>query len=208
VWERPDQTKTQGALTLVDILCPNLSIYQRGGPDVTRYFEARRAAGQELWFYQCSGPVRLYDPSRYHRLMAWHAFQAGATGIGFWAFGDTGGARTSWNEYAGARVSFAPAFIGLDDATDAVHWQAVREGIEDYEYLAMLRDAVQQAPGSGVRDEAERLLSEAPSAVIGAPSAGYEWSPGIDREAPDTYRLRVLSLLERMATRVLGTPKA
>jgi len=198
VWERPDQTKTQDAITLIDVLCPNVSIFYKGGPDVARYFEQRRAEGQTLWFYQCSGPARQFDPSRYHRLQAWHAFRYGAQGIGFWSFGDTGGAQSSWNEYAGARVAFAPAFIGVDDATDGIHWQAVREGIEDYEYLAMLREAAERTPDAALRAEAEQLLAEAPAAVIGDYSPDYKWSPNIDRSAPDVYRLRALSLLERM----------
>jgi hypothetical protein len=51
------------------------------------------------------------------------------------------GVETSWNDYATTNMSDAPAFIGRRDVTDSVHWQAVREGVEDYEYLAMVRDA-------------------------------------------------------------------
>ncbi len=198
IWERPDQAKIQEALTRVDILCPNVSLFYRGGPAVARYFAQRQAAGQKLWFYQCSGPARLFDPSRYHRLQSWHAFRYGAVGIGFWAFGDTGGAKSSWNEYAASGTAYAPAFLGVADATDSVHWQAVREGIEDYEYLAMLRDAAARAEDPRLKTRAEALLAEASAAVIGRYRPEYDWSRGTGHDAPDRYRLRVLSLLEQM----------
>ncbi len=197
-WVQPEQAKLQEAITLADIVCPQLAIFHSGGPSAIQYYEQRRDAGQRLWFYQCSGPARVFDPSRYHRLTAWHAFRHGASGIGFWAFGDTGGGASSWNEYAGTRTAFTPAFIGVDQVTDGIHWQAVREGIEDYEYLSMLRDAASRTENSGLRAEAERLLHEAPEAVIGRYRPEWAWVPGIDRAQPDIYRLRVLALLERM----------
>ena len=198
-WERPDKTKVQEALTLPDILCPNVSIFYKGGPDVAQYFAARRAQGQKLWFYQCSGPARLFDPSRYHRLQSWHAFKHGAVGLGFWAFGDTGGAPTSWNEYAMGRTAYAPAFLGLEDATDGVHWQAVREGMEDYETLSLLRDAAGRTKNAKLKAQAEALLAEAPAAVLGEYTSEYDWRKDVeDRQAPDTYRLKALALLEKM----------
>jgi hypothetical protein len=197
-WVQPGQAKLQEAITLADIVCPQLAIFHSGGPSAIQYYEQRRDAGQRLWFYQCAGPARVFDPSRYHRLTAWHAFRHGASGIGFWAFGDTGGGASSWNEYAGTRTAFTPAFIGVDQVTDGIHWQAVREGIEDYEYLSMLRDAASRTENSGLRAEAERLLHEAPEAVIGQYRPEWAWVPGIDRAQPDIYRLRVLALLERM----------
>ena len=74
----------------------------------------------------------------------------------------------------------------------------MREGIEDYEYLAMLRDAAARTADAGLRAEAEKLLREAPEAVIGDYKPDYAWLDGVDRSAPDTYRLKVLALLERM----------
>jgi hypothetical protein len=197
-WAHPEEARLQPAITLADIVCPQIAIFYGGGPTAIRYYEERRDAGQRLWFYQCSGPARLFDPCRYHRLASWHAFRYGAEGIGFWAFGDTGGGCSSWNEYAGTRTSFTPAFLGITDVTDGVHWQAVREGIEDYEYLSMLRDAASRTRNDDLRADAERLLVEALEAVIGQYKPDWAWVSGIDRAQPDVYRIRVLDLLERM----------
>ncbi len=197
-WLHPQEARLQRAITLADIVCPQLAIFYAGGPTAIQYYQGRREAGQRLWFYQCSGPTRLFDPCRYYRRAAWHAFRHGAVGIGFWAFGDTGGGRSSWNEYAGTRTAFTPAFIGVDDVTDAIHWQAVREGVEDYEYLCLLRDAAARTSDAELRAQAEQLLDEALDAVTGHYEPDWTWTPEVDRGTPDAFRLRVLELLERM----------
>jgi hypothetical protein len=197
-WLHPEETGLQQAITLADMVCPNIAIFYGGGPAAIQYYQQRRDAGQRLWFYQCSGPTRHFDPCRYYRRSAWHAFRYGAEGIGFWSFGDTGGGRSSWNEYAGTRTAFTPAFLGIDDVTDGVHWQAVREGIEDYEYLSMLKDAASRTESGELRAQAARLLAEALEDVIGQYQPDWAWAPEVDRAKLDAYRLRALDLLERM----------
>ena len=202
IFPRPDQVSPPEAFTLVDELCLHLGIYSRGGSPVARYFEERRAAGQRLWVYQTSGPVRLLDPTQYFRMQAWHAFSIHAIGIAFWSFGDTGGRASSWNEYATGTIAYAPAFIGPFDVTDSVHWQAVREGIEDYEYLSMLSDTAGSTADSGQRAAAMALRREALDELPGS----YVREPSWNRNAPvharpDVYRLRILSFLESIHPR-------
>jgi hypothetical protein len=198
LWERPDQVKLQDSITLIDTLCPNLIFYHRGGPEVERYFEGLRAAGHTLWFYTCDGPVRGFDPDLYYRRMAWHAFAHNAVGIGFWAFGDTGGAVSSWNDYTTQRPSFTPVFISPDGVTDGIHWQAVREGVEDYEYLAMLRDAAARTRDPELKRKAEDLLTTATAAITSRDHWDYAWRPYTEHAQIDEFRLRVLAMIELM----------
>jgi hypothetical protein len=195
VWPRPDQVAPADSLTLVDDLCFHLGVYSRGGEPVARYFEGRRAAGQRLWMYQTTGPARLLDPTSYYRLAGWYAFRAGAVGSAFWAFGDTGGAETSWNDYAGT-LSDAPAFIGRQGVTDSVHWQAVREGVEDYEYLAMVQDAAARTQDPALKAQAIALVGEALAKVPKPYTGWFEWDRDPTHARPDEYRLRLLSVLE------------
>jgi hypothetical protein len=198
VWPRPDQVAPADSLTLVDDLCFHLGVYSRGGKPVGKYFEGRRAAGQRLWMYQTTGPARLLDPTTYYRLAGWYAFRARAEGSAFWAFGDTGGAETSWNDYATTNMSDAPAFIGRRDVTDSVHWQAVREGVEDYEYLAMVKDAVTQTLDLGRKASALALVAEALAEVPKPYTGWFEWDRDAVHARPDEYRLRMLLLLESL----------
>jgi hypothetical protein len=205
-WLRPDQTKYQEAITLSDILCPFVREYEKGGDPVERYFE-QRAAGQQLWFYQCAGPVRLFDPTHYYRGRAWWIFARGGSSLQFWSFGNNGGdlnlggGKNSWNEYDSLTLNFAPAFLRPSNVTDSIHWQAVREGVEDYEYLAKLRDRIaQQATDSKWKERAQEVLHQAPSQVMGSAPFGLQWkqaSPSMS-EQPDIWRLRALRLLEEI----------
>ncbi len=113
-----------------------------------------------------SGRPRLFDPVAYFRLQPWHFFTAGAGGSGLWSYSDAGGRGgkgNSWNEYELTRVSFSPVYIASDILTNSKHWEATREGVEDYQYLKMLRDRVaeleKQDKESPFISEGSRLLN-------------------------------------------------
>jgi hypothetical protein len=200
-WTHPEKNPIQEAITLPDILCPNLDVYLRGKLDTIRYWEKIRQSGHKLWFYQCAGPVRNFDPTVYYRLMAWQAFKAKAEGIGFWSFGDIGGGSSSWNEYTITGVAYAPEFIEDAGVTDSVHWQAVREGIEDYEYLSMLRDATQKCRNQKLKSEANALIEEIVDALTAdryEGSAGKTWKDNPLHAKVDESRIRILRMLEKI----------
>ncbi len=163
-WERPDLIEEQDSITQADILCPVPGRYY-GNPEVTKYYQTLRRQGKELWFYQCGGPVRLFDPQGYYRFQAWHTWAVGGTGQGFWSFGDTSFSPTSFNDYLSTYFSFTPAFIDHDTVYNSVHWDSVREGIQDYEELAMLDDAIKASTNSVLRIRAQKVLKDAVASV-------------------------------------------
>lgn len=198
-WARPDQTKIQEAITEADIICPMVPIYHGGGEPVKNYFANLKKNGKELWFYQCTGPTRTYDPQAYFRYQAWHTFSIGGTGQGFWSFGDVGTAMNSWNEYSAGNVSYAPAFLGKDTVHNSVHWDAVREGMQDYEELAMLKDAIQTSKNPRLKAEAEKVLQDAIAAVTGAWSKEYSWLDAkIDPQLADLQLAKVRAMLAQL----------
>ncbi len=164
-WARPDQTKHQEAITLMDVLCAALPTYKNGGTAVQSYYQNLRAQGRELWFYQTNGPSWGLNPQLYYRYQSWHAFAAGAAGHGFWSFSDTGKAATSWNGYSNIGIYYAPAYLDKETVYNSVHWEAVREGMEDHEELAMLRDAVAASRDTAWKARAEQVLNNTVNAV-------------------------------------------
>lgn len=204
IWEDPThrepwKTALPELFEICDALCPNLNIFYGGGERSFEFYRSlREEKGKKLWFYQCSGPARLLDPYYYHRLLAWHCFRHGAVGMGFWAYADTGWSDV-WNEYAARRTIYSPVYIGEDFVVTSKHWEAVREGVEDYEYLRMLRDAVGRTKDSELARKAEKLLREAIEAVAGSHDAKLlHWEVPKDRTAADRMRLRILSMLEKI----------
>ena len=187
--------KNQDSITPVDIICPTLSAYFDGGRPLQKYFQQLRAQGKQQWFYQCTGPVRLYDPQLYYRYQAWNAFAEGATGQGFWSFSDTSHAPSSFSEYGTARINYAPVFFDDDTVYDSVHWDAVREGMEDYEELAMLQDAINASNNTAWKQQAGQTLDDAIKAVTGIWSRVYWWYQKSDPGLADAQLQNVRALL-------------
>lgn len=207
IWEdpvhrQPEKEAVPELFEVCDVLCPNLGIFGSGSEASRQFYADLRERGKTLWFYQCSGPAKTYDPYYYHRLQHWYCFKYGAVGSGFWAYGDAAGAGTSWNELRAGRTSYTPVYIDPTSITDGKHMEAVREGLEDYEYLRMLRDHADKLQADGKRQRAERareLLGQVLDEVCGE---GYEpgrvsWLVDKDRSAADRARERILEELTR-----------
>lgn len=212
VWVRPDLVKNQGSITSADVISPALPEYYHGGVHAKKYYENLRRQGKELWLYQCTGPVRLFDPQRYYRYQAWHVYSINGTGQGFWSFGDTGTSNTSWNDYINSTyLSFTPAFIDVETVNNSIHWDAVREGMTDFEELAMLRDAIQAGTNAPLRAQAQKIHDDAVKAVTGIWNAGqpnaerfsvnthYDWrSDEYNAELADQQLEKVRAMLSRL----------
>ncbi|MCL4217546.1 MAG: hypothetical protein KJ052_11165, partial [Candidatus Hydrogenedentes bacterium] len=123
----------------------------------------------------------------------------GAPSSYFWAFGDSGGS-WSWNEYRNQRNGYTPLFIDGNGVTPGKHLEACREGIQDYEYLIMLEQAIAKArdagrDGAAVR-EAQSLLDTLPLEVC---QEGYlpsfYWPDELDRTRADLAREKIAEAL-------------
>ena len=123
--------------------------------------------------------------------------------MGFWNYFNYyhGAKGSAWNEYTTSKTSFGVVYITDDSVTDGKHWEATREGIEDYEYLAMLRRRVDELKARGVNSaalqDAARLLETAPEQVAGPhfdPSLA-QLSAEQGRSAADRYCVRILEAL-------------
>lgn len=149
---------------LVDIWCPLT-------PSLASDFYAkRRQAGDTLWTYVCCSPKPPFanffvdEPAIDHRIVFWQARQHGATGLLYWS--------TSWWDGLPTAASGKPCFpdapirfteLGTYKTFKAngdgfllypgknmsplpsIRLEAIRDGIEDYESLAMLSRLVEQA---------------------------------------------------------------
>lgn len=154
----PDNRDARAMLEICDILCPAIGTYREGGKKMADGFEELRKGGRELWLY--SSPTLEADI--YYRDHAWTCWKAKATGLGFWAYGDAGGRGNSWNQVGATGPIYTPVYIDSKSVTDGKHWLAIIEGIQDYEYLRLLRDRVEE---TGDR-EAKKLIESLPDKVL------------------------------------------
>ncbi len=165
----------------VDIWCP-LSPRVLGD-----FYQERREAGDTLWMYTCCSPKPPHanffvdEPAIDHRILFWQARQAGATGFLYWCV-------TYWHglpNASGDEPHFPDVPIHMrdlgtygnykDNGDGVLIWpgrdrkplasirlECIRDGIEDYEYLALLSRLVECATALPPDDRpGEQLLSEA-----------------------------------------------
>jgi len=188
----------------VDALCPYRRQFMTKGEWYTDLIEDLRQRGKQIWLYSADGPARSFDPFSYYLMQEWHAFGVGAIGSNFWCFTDNG--RVScWNEYpAPGNGPYCPTYIDATSITAAKYMEAIREGIEDYEYLTMLRARVTELRGKGVDDvrvdEAAHLLDTAVERVMAMDmEPSYTWDVEKDRAVQDRVRIEVLEALVGLA---------
>lgn len=195
-----------------DIICPPLpSITAKGTVDY--YEKLRRERGKEIWLYSCCGPVRIFDPVVYFRGQAWYAWKIGATGSMFWAFGAAGSIADSFRPFAQTSEDYSPFFVSPTGAFRAKQSEALMEGVQDYEYLSMLRERIDRfkAQGRNVA-EYERLLAETVESALPKEAwlknnvykffesaSRYDWSYAHDHVSMDEARIKILRALEKLA---------
>jgi hypothetical protein len=208
IWEDPTWANPASAnpqmFAVSDVLSPNLKQWIDSNVSFRDFYLNQQQNGKELWFYSCEGPAKLLDPYSYHRMQAWFCYQYGAKGSCFWSYADARGV-SSWNEYlATANGGFTPLFIDSVSVTTGKHLEAIREGIEDYEYLKMLKDRVDELVGQGRSDavitEAQALLTEVVDSVTACmtDSGQQSWLVQKDRTVADMKRIEILDMLVQL----------
>jgi hypothetical protein len=183
-----------------DVLVPNRGHWLTRDEAFRERFRTLHKKGKRLGFYSCDGPARCFDPFSYYLVQAWHAFGEGGTWMGFWAFSDNAGT-SCWNEYvAPGNGPYCPLYLDAESVTPAKYMEAIGEGIQDYEYLVMLRERVAAAKRAGKASDAvaraERLLGGAVGRVLaGENGTNYRWDEAKDRGVADRVRREVLEAL-------------
>ena len=173
---------------LVDIWCP---LTPRADSE---FYRRRLSAGDTLWTYVCCSPKPPYanffidQPAVDHRVLFWQVRKLGATGLLYWCM--------CWWDGLPTPAAGKPCFpdVPIDMAKvgtyrsfkvngdgfllypgpewtpySSIRLEVIRDGIEDYEYLALLATLVNRArslpldqrPRADLIAEAERLCHAA-----------------------------------------------
>jgi len=142
---------------VVDLWCQTMCYYER--EDIWRFL---RSTGE---------PIILFGPYMdghswceayvHYRLQPWRVFATNSDGAGFHLYDGY-----NWTP---PRTMIWPEeeFEGESYTVTTRRWESMREGWEDYLYLYLLRQAIEQGRGSKTeRTEARRLLDELPAYVL------------------------------------------
>ena len=202
---QPNEAETCREMhSLVDVIVPHRPQALRAKDWFREMLAELREQGKQLGLYSAHGPARTFDPFSYYLLEPWNCFAIGGSWVGFWAFG--GDSRFSvWNEYAiQGRGSYCPMYLDDRGVTAAKYMEAVREGVQDYEYLVMLRDRIraleqQDATGAALAQAKELLASACDRVHVGEKGINYRWDEQKDRSVADVVRTEILEALSALA---------
>ncbi len=167
-WPRLQTSAPEQSLVgAVDIWCPTIDHFDPA------LLERRMAEGDRLWFYTVWGRpgIMIEFPSTDYRIMFWQCWKYGAEGFLYWGTthwgynlkGEERWPNRPWityNEQPGHNGCGYMIYPGPDGEPYAsVRLALVRDGIEDYEYFNLLRQAYEARAAS--LSEAERAEIEA-----------------------------------------------
>jgi hypothetical protein len=183
----------------VDIWVPHSDCFE------PEYLETRRRAGDEIWEYVCISAQKPYAniwgidfPGTDPRVVFWQCYAEEITGFLYWATDYW--EKDPWQEpltYPGGNGDGSLLYYGPDGPVNSLRWEAVRDGIEDYDYLAMLQKLARRAGDEGrapeLRQRARELLDVTP---VTRSYTDYSTSPSVIAE----QRARIGRLIERLVT--------
>ncbi len=115
---------------------------------------------KELWFYECGYKADFKG----YVAGGWYDALNGASGSGYWSYGDTGGNPSNWNMYPKfTRDNYSPLYIDATTVTNSREWEGIMESLENGEYVLMLRDKLKQRKSAGKAvSKLEKLLASRP----------------------------------------------
>jgi len=160
---------------LIDVWCLQDSHCMRY-PD---WFGTIRSFEKELWTYECLRPMKAKEPYSYYRLLPWRAFKRGQTGAGFWIYyyglNFKPGA-VPWNDtlrphgFSGVVYGkkASPVAELEENIVPSRRWEAWLEGVEDYQYLFELQQAINKIKKKDPKTarDAQRILDEQVNRVL------------------------------------------
>lgn len=176
-WPRLQTSAPEQALVgAVDVWCPTIDAFN---PEL---LATRMAQGDRLWFYTVWGRpgIMIEFPATDHRIMFWQCWKYGAEGFlywgtTFWEYNITGDGRwpdrpwIPYNSQPGHNGCGYLIYPGPDgQPLSSLRLAMVRDGIEDYEMLHLLKTLLEQKRAHAtetLRARAEAALAIAPEVV-------------------------------------------
>ncbi|MBI2302007.1 MAG: DUF4091 domain-containing protein [Armatimonadetes bacterium] len=171
----PDVAEARRMDALTDVWVPHYKVHF--AEDMKPFFDLLSASGKPHWcyFYSEGGNDKGQDPTRHYLAKFWWAYQAGVTGVGYWAqqyYGDP------WYR-AQSRAAYDTSLVYPVEGgvVASRRWEAWRRGWQDYQLLALTRAALEaRGDAAGRAKLAQRV--ESVVAVPGDPvraEAAREW---------------------------------
>ena len=140
---------------VLDIWCVHLPVLDT--PNNKTVLEGVRA-GHEAWTYVNHNPPRPYGnffidfAAVEHRVLFWQTWALGFRGMHYWCVNAYGEGQDPWTD----QLDITPAngngslvYPGPEGPVSSIRWETIRDGIEDYDYLALLSERMRELKAKG-----------------------------------------------------------
>jgi hypothetical protein len=136
----------------LNIWCPHLD-YLGSEPGFREFLKERKNTGESVWWYVCNNPREPYNNfhvdmcAMAHRTLLWQQKREGLQGllywdVTFWPKTLQGG---PWEDmdtlgtgyYGDGSLLYPGKKVGVNGPVSSVRMEVVRDGLEDYDYLAL-----------------------------------------------------------------------
>lgn len=206
--EQPEKNLT-GA---VDIWVPIIDSYDEAAA------KERQAAGEQVWWYVCCGPHHPYPnnfidyPAVEQRILPWISWNYGVNGILYWqttywrdnpydtSMSYTTDGKVKWGNGDGRllypAVKTPSSTFVAKGPVPSIRWEMIREGIEDYDYFAILKAKVDDLKKSGKTSAALTKADNALNAIGACAKSRTEFTR--DPRKLDEVRATVAEAIEAL----------
>lgn len=126
------------------------------------------AKGREVWWYVDHMPPRPYGnffldfTGMEHRMLFWQAWALGVRGFHYWCVNYSQPGQDPYNDVSDATPVNGDGLLvypGAGGPVSSIRWEIVRDGIEDYDYFALMMERRAKLRAGGAQHEA--LLARA-----------------------------------------------
>ena len=204
IWDEARLTP-QSLIDAVDTVAINLGFSEVMDPAYWAWAQALARKGKTIEIYACDGPARRLDPYTYYRLTSWRAAFLGARTVSFWSLTYTGESPSDHEFAAGVGdtmqpYNYSPFFINSAEVRPGKQMEAAAEGIQDLEYLRMLREVADTHSRETVRVRARDLLDSSQAFISLAPrSTIAQWRLQPESTEADRLRISIAEFLDSIA---------
>ncbi len=181
--------------------CVQVPVFDTGAG---KYILEQTMTGREVWWYVDHMPPRPYGnffvdfTGMEHRMLFWQAFALGVRGVHYWSVNYSQPGQDPYNDLSDATPVNGDGMLvypGANGPVPSMRWEIIRDGIEDYDYFALLMDRRTRLKGKGGQDA---LLSKAAQVYNLGPLVPDLVNFSRDPAALDKKRAEVAAMIEEM----------
>jgi hypothetical protein len=155
-WSNPDfdaKLKSRDLmLGRIGIWCPHLD-YLESEPGFRKFLQDRKKAGETVWWYVCNNPREPFNnfhidmPAMLQRTLPWQQKRENLEGLLYWDvnYWEKKFVGDPWENmdtlgtgyYGDGSLVYPGNRVGVDGPVSSVRLEVFRDGLEDYDYLAL-----------------------------------------------------------------------